>query len=108
MYTTNYKHFLSHLTSIYEQEKNHRLIVSNIPFFQVFFLTVVFGLFHGLVFFPVILSLLGPQESPVELKQASAADILKSKATGLANPGFVTEDHSSATTSGIEVRNHIE
>lgn len=29
-------------------------------FFKVFFLVVVFGMFHGLVFLPVILSLLGP------------------------------------------------
>lgn len=29
-------------------------------FFKIFFLVVVFGLFHGLVFLPVILSLIGP------------------------------------------------
>ena len=28
--------------------------------FQVFLLTVSFGLFHGLILFPVILALLGP------------------------------------------------
>ena len=33
--------------------------------FQVFSLTVVFGLFHGLVLLPVVLSLLGPS-SPSE------------------------------------------
>jgi len=32
-----------------------------ITFFKVFFLTVVFGLFHGLVMLPVLLSLIGPQ-----------------------------------------------
>jgi len=31
-----------------------------ITFFKVFALTVVFGLFHGLIMFPVVLSLLGP------------------------------------------------
>uniref|UniRef100_A0A0K2U8Y5 SSD domain-containing protein n=1 Tax=Lepeophtheirus salmonis TaxID=72036 RepID=A0A0K2U8Y5_LEPSM len=31
-----------------------------ITFFKVFFLVVTFGLFHGLVFLPVILSLIGP------------------------------------------------
>ncbi len=30
-------------------------------FFRVFFLVVVFGLFHGLVILPVLLSLVGPE-----------------------------------------------
>ena len=33
---------------------------------QVFFLVVVFGLFHGLVFLPVILALVGPTHSPTD------------------------------------------
>merc|ERR1712128_314921 len=33
-------------------------------FFKVFVLTVLFGLFHGLLLFPVLLSLLGPIKSP--------------------------------------------
>ena len=32
-----------------------------LTFFKIFFLVVVFGLFHGLVFLPVILSLIGPK-----------------------------------------------
>ena len=32
-----------------------------LTFFKVFFLVVVFGLFHGLLFLPVVLSLLGPE-----------------------------------------------
>ena len=31
-----------------------------ITFFKVFLLTVAFGLFHGVIFFPVLLSLCGP------------------------------------------------
>ena len=31
---------------------------------QVFCLTVIFGLFHGLVLLPVLLSMLGPSASP--------------------------------------------
>merc|ERR1712014_483030 len=31
-----------------------------LTFFKVFVLTVLFGLFHGLVLFPVILSMIGP------------------------------------------------
>jgi len=34
-----------------------------ITFFKVFVLTVLFGLFHGLVFLPVLLSLVGPVEN---------------------------------------------
>merc|ERR1712025_158235 len=33
-------------------------------FFKVFVLTVLFGLFHGLVLFPVILSMFGPETEP--------------------------------------------
>ena len=31
-------------------------------FFKIFFLVVLFGLFHGLVFLPVVLSLIGPPQ----------------------------------------------
>ena len=34
-----------------------------ISFFKIFFLVVVFGLFHGLLFLPVILSIIGPPSS---------------------------------------------
>ena len=34
--------------------------------FQVFFLVVTFGLYHGLVFFPVLLSLVGPRPYDME------------------------------------------
>ena len=33
-----------------------------ISFFKIFFLVVTFGLFHGLIFLPVVLSLIGPVE----------------------------------------------
>jgi hypothetical protein len=36
--------------------KSHAFVI----FFKVFLLTVVFGLFHGLVFLPVMLILVGP------------------------------------------------
>jgi len=42
-----------------------------ITFFKVFALTVIFGLFHGLVLFPVVLSLIGPVDN---LEPASLAD----------------------------------
>ena len=37
-------------------------------FFKIFFMIVVFGLYHGLIFLPVILSLIGPQ-SKIEPKK---------------------------------------
>ena len=44
-----------------------------ITFFKVFCLTVVFGLFHGLVLFPVLLSLTGPTETTNTTKTAESA-----------------------------------
>ena len=41
-----------------------------LTFFKVFTLTVVFGLYHGLVVFPVVLATLGPQQ---ESKSAAAS-----------------------------------
>merc|ERR1711860_235558 len=38
-----------------------------ITFFKVFLLTVLFGLFHGIVFLPVLLSLLGPSHDEDEV-----------------------------------------
>ena len=35
--------------------------IHNCHISQVFFLVVVFGLFHGLVYFPILLSLIGPK-----------------------------------------------
>lgn len=39
-------------------------------FFQIFFLVVMFGLFYGTMFLPVLLSLIGPK--PYESLQATA------------------------------------
>ena len=36
-------------------------------FFKIFFLVVVFGLYHGLVFLPVVLSFLGPPSTSSQL-----------------------------------------
>ena len=48
---------------------------------QVFLLTVVFGLFHGLIFLPVILTILGPSHKSVDSGDkydASASDATNS------------------------------
>ena len=53
-------------------------------FFQIFTSVVIFGLFHGLVFLPVILSLIGPapyntnflsETDKLEAKYSEAADL---------------------------------
>ena len=72
-------------------------------FLQVFLLTVAFGLFHGVVFFPVLLSLCGPDNDNAldngQVGQTSAA---------AASVEVAGEDPSSAstTTTAIEV-SHI-
>ena len=44
-----------------------------LTFFKVFVLTVVFGLFHGLVLLPVLLSLVGPEmESDQEVEEGES------------------------------------
>eukprot|EP00794_Sanderia_malayensis_P009125 gene9125-10098_t len=52
-----------------------------LTFFKVFFLVVVFGLFHGLVFLPVLLGLIGPKpyhmtdsKHPVQSENEEIAD----------------------------------
>ncbi|KZC10954.1 PREDICTED: patched domain-containing protein 3-like [Dufourea novaeangliae] len=42
-------------------------------FFKLFTCVVMFGLFHGLLFLPVILSLLGPGERRTEIKKANVS-----------------------------------
>jgi len=59
-----------------------------ITFFKVFSLTVVFGLFHGLLFFPVVLSLLGPEDS----------DLVPSDSN--LSLGFTDSSRASPTSSG--------
>ncbi|XP_042862296.1 protein patched homolog 3-like isoform X2 [Penaeus japonicus] len=45
-----------------------------ITFFKIFFAVVLYGLFHGLVFLPVLLSLLGPAPYPKEVGAEDSAD----------------------------------
>lgn len=65
-----------------------------ITFFKVFLLTVAFGLFHGVVFFPVLLSLCGPDNDNAldngQVGQTSAA---------AASVEVAGEDPSSASTA---------
>ncbi len=71
-------------------------------FSQVFILGVLFGLFHGLLFLPVALSLIGPvkfegggESRASEAKRASIAARAKNDATK-ANLGFVHDEVNAA------------
>ncbi|CAG7727935.1 unnamed protein product [Allacma fusca] len=44
-------------------------------FFKIFFLVVVFGLFHGLVFLPTLLSIIGPQPYPSAFTLAHSPEV---------------------------------
>merc|ERR1711874_284259 len=68
-----------------------------LTFFKVFVLTVLFGLFHGLVLFPVILSLIGPLSS---VKQEPSA----TPRPGITNIAFVAGE-TPRKASLLESRN---
>jgi hypothetical protein len=53
---------------------------------QVFFLVITFGLYHGLVFFPVLLSLLGPRS--YKLKEARPETQEKEKPESSSSTSF--------------------
>ena len=48
-----------------------------ITIFKIFFLTVIFGLFNGVVLLPVILCYLGPNETHNEDKCSKCGNVLK-------------------------------
>jgi hypothetical protein len=88
-----------------------------ITFFKVFVLTVIFGLFHGLVFFPVILSIIGPKNnsensSPNSTETNSSCS--ESDEKGVTNMSFVSDiklpssDPSSASVSSSPIQNELE
>ena len=60
----------------------------------MFVLTVTFGLFHGLVLFPVLLSLVGPQDKSLQLAHnvEPAVPAETEKAVCYANAAFSTEE----------------
>ena len=64
-------------------------------FFKIFFLVVLFGLFHGLVFLPVVLSLIGPP--PI------ATEIIEHNETKSEEKGIELERTESVSTITSEV-----
>eukprot|EP00088_Acartia_fossae_P046862 TRINITY_DN5073_c0_g1_i2.p1 TRINITY_DN5073_c0_g1~~TRINITY_DN5073_c0_g1_i2.p1 ORF type:complete len:1105 (-),score=246.34 TRINITY_DN5073_c0_g1_i2:820-4134(-) len=71
-----------------------------LTFFKVFFLTVTFGLFHGLVFLPVVLSLAGPLGGPDEEGSESGGSG-NSETTSATSSGPSTPPTSSSLPSVI-------
>jgi len=73
-----------------------------ITFFKVFVLTVGFGLFHGLILLPVLLSILGPVDENVEDIEESSVTMSSSVSpakgspcpSGLPNIAFVEENEN--------------
>ncbi|XP_066275211.1 patched domain-containing protein 3-like [Branchiostoma lanceolatum] len=67
-----------------------------ITFFKVFFLVLLFGCLHGLVFLPVILSWLGPAPyvtaAVQETEQTDTGYIEKAQSKGFANPGLEMDE----------------
>ena len=87
-----------------------------IVFFKVFFLTVLVGMFHGLVYLPVMLAVFGSDRVPQQDDAFSKAAIAANKKSGncnaksrncekggIGNPEFVLGEaqpppHSSSTS----------
>ena len=69
--------------------------------FQVFSLTVVFGLFHGLVLFPVILSVLGPVDDSESLDSGVSTPTI-SFASDVSNS--TASSHASSPEKGKKNR----
>ena len=61
-----------------------------ISFFKVFCLTVMFGLYHGLVLLPVLLAILGPDSAPSPAAEPSPANYGSSR--GRDNRVFTQEE----------------
>eukprot|EP00092_Neocalanus_flemingeri_P026887 GFUD01029143.1.p1 GENE.GFUD01029143.1~~GFUD01029143.1.p1 ORF type:complete len:1040 (-),score=194.28 GFUD01029143.1:157-3276(-) len=64
--------------------------------FKVFFLTVLFGLFHGLVLFPVLLSLVGPAAEIADQSLGSS-----SSSVSYSNQSSKSRKSSTSNDSGI-------
>ena len=56
-----------------------------ISFFKVFSLTVIFGLYHGLVLLPVLLFILGPDKQDLENSNSNSNSNTDSSSSGVSN-----------------------
>ena len=80
--------------------QSHAFIV----FFKVFLLTVVFGLFHGLVFLPVLLSIAG-SDSEAKEKEEGDSEESPSELTGSSSSTHGGDDDKKEAGEGKGVAN---
>jgi hypothetical protein len=78
---------------------------------QIFFLVVLFGLFHGLVFLPVLLSIIGPPPYPsaeagegLHHSNATAvtAALMRTDTCQLEKPEQIEMKNGSTTSSDLQ------
>jgi len=69
-----------------------------VSFFKVFVLTVLFGLFHGLVLFPVLLSVAGPVTSIVNPEETPSVDSSSRYVNGSPNYGSNNQQQGIVNT----------
>jgi len=67
-------------------------------FFKVFILTVMFGLFHGLLLFPVVLSLVGPQKVQKDEPSQATSSLTISTLDEAPSPSTHSNKESPPTT----------
>ena len=79
-----------------------------LTFFKIFFLVVVFGLFHGLLFLPVVLSLIGPQShGHLEDNMVTEGSWRKVMEKGEANPNMVETVEKGESNLAFEAEDEM-
>ena len=79
-----------------------------LTFFKIFFLVVVFGLFHGLLFLPVVLSLIGPQShGHLEDNMVTEGSWRKVMEKGEVNPNMVEAVEKGESNPAFEAEDEM-
>lgn len=65
-----------------------------ISFFKIFFMICVFGLYHGLITLPVVLSFVGPQDPEIKIKNREEREALKENKRNAVEEMFEEENKS--------------
>ncbi|XP_066915990.1 patched domain-containing protein 3-like isoform X1 [Clytia hemisphaerica] len=79
-------------------------------FFKLFFLVVVFGMFHGVVYLPIVLSLVGPEPYASSEPSTPSASTTSAGKPPLPNNGVeMTDDKEPETkTAGVDNASFVE
>ncbi|XP_066977842.1 LOW QUALITY PROTEIN: patched domain-containing protein 3-like [Macrobrachium rosenbergii] len=89
-----------------------------LTFFKVFFAVSLYGLYHGLIFLPVILSLIGPAPYPTALASSPVRDAIQEKENDVTvtpkeirKNGFIekiiTDENTSSATELTEEKSSV-